>query len=154
MKKIIRLTESDLVRIVKRVINEKEEESQNMLPDKNWLTIYNGLKTVTDSSGNMPKIITFIDDDGINPTNKKITSLNWGNHSDAGKKKNWGLSMSSDDQELGFSTKDETTSKKYENLTGQKCYKSPSYYSHELPLNYSNPETVISTVKKLVKGMG
>ena len=59
MKRIVRLTERDLTRIVKQVISETEEESQNMLTDKNWLTIYNGLKTVSDSSGNMPKIINF-----------------------------------------------------------------------------------------------
>ena len=148
MRRIIKITQSDLARIVKRVISEKEEESQNMLLDKNWLTIYNGLKSVTDSSGNMPKVINFTYE------GKKITSLNWGNHSDAGKKKKWGLSMSSDDQELGFSTEDETTSKTYEKLTSRKCYKSPKCYTDELPLNYSKPDTVISTVKKLVKGMG
>ena len=148
MKRIVRLTERDLTRIVKQVISETEEESQNMLTDKNWLTIYNGLKTVSDSSGNMPKIINFTYE------GKKITSLNWGNHSEAGKKKKWGLSMGSDDQELGFSTKDEMTSKRYENLSGGKSYYDGKYYSDDLPLNYSNPQTVISTVKKLVKGMG
>lgn len=148
MKRIVRLTESDLARIVRRVISETEEESQNMLPDKNWLTIYSGLKTVSDSSGNMPKI--------INSTyeGKKRTSLNWGSHSEAGKKKKWGLNVSSDDQELGFSTEDEMTSKRYENLSGGKSYYDGKYYSDFLPLNYSNPQTVISTVKKLVKGMG
>lgn len=148
MKRIIRLTESDLARIVKRVISETEEESQNMLPDKNWLTIYNGLKTVSDSSGNMPKIINFTYE------GKKITSLNWGNHSDAGKKKKWGLSMDSNDQELFFATEDEMTSKIYEKLSGGKSYYDGKHYGVDLPLNYSNPQTVISTVKKLVKGIG
>lgn len=148
MKRIVRLTESDLARIVRRVISEKEEESQNMLIDKNWLTIFSGLKSVTDSSGNMPKIIKFTSD------GEKITSLNWGTHSEAGKKKKWGLSMSSDDQELKFSTEDETTSEIYENLMGRTCSKSGPYYTDFLPLNYSNPQIVISTVKKIVKGLG
>jgi hypothetical protein len=31
MKKIVKLTESDLMRIVKRVINEEKEEKDNMI---------------------------------------------------------------------------------------------------------------------------
>ena len=148
MKRIIRLTESDLARIVRRVISETEEESQNMLLDKNWLTISSGLKSVTDSSGNMPKIINFTSD------GEKITSLNWGRHSEAGKKKKWGLSISSDDQELKFTTEDETTSEIYEDLTDRTCSLSGRYYSDFQPLNYSKPNTVISTVKNIIKGLG
>jgi hypothetical protein len=148
MKKIIKLTESDLTRIVRRVISEQKKESEDMTFDKNWVTIYNGLKTVTDSSGNMPKIINFTYE------GKKMQSLNWGTFSEAGKKKKWGLGIDSHDPELVFATKDEMTSKKYESLTGKKCIKTPSYYSYELPLNYSKPDQVISTVKKIIKGMG
>jgi len=148
MKRIVRLTESDLARIVRRVISETEEESQNMLLDKNWLTISSGLKSVTDSSGNMPKIINWTDEEG------NQQSLNWGNKSEAGKKKKWGLSLSTYNHNLEFATEDEATSEIYENLTDRTCSKSGPYYTDELPLNYSIPNTVISTVKKIVKGMG
>jgi hypothetical protein len=37
MKKIIRLTESDLTKIVKRVIKEQDEESKNMVAVQKFL---------------------------------------------------------------------------------------------------------------------
>lgn len=57
MKRIIRLTESDLTRIVKRII---KEEQLNNSSDDNWPIIYSGLKSFTDVSGNNPKIIPYM----------------------------------------------------------------------------------------------
>ena len=144
MKRIIRLTENDLARIVKRVI---KEEQLNNTSDDNWPIIYSGLKSFTDVSGNSPKIIPFIYD------GKKITSLNWGNHSDAGKKKPWGISVSSDDQRLKFGTQDENTADLYKTLTGKSPNFDGKYYTNELTLDYSNPQNVILKVKKIIKGL-
>jgi len=142
MKKIVRLTESDLARIVRRVINEEMESAND-----NWSIIYSGLKSFTDVSGNRPKIIPFMYE------GKKITSLNWGNHSDAGRKKPWGISVSSDDQRLNFGTEYKDTAELYKKLTGKSTYFDGKYYSDDLTLDYSNPQNVISTVKKIITGL-
>jgi len=144
MKRIVRLTESDLARIVKRVI---KEEQLNNSSDDNWPIIYSGLKSFTDVSGNNPKIIPYM------YAGKKITSLNWGNHSEAGKKKPWGISVSSDDQRLKFGTQDEDTADVYESLTGKSPSFDGKYYTDDLTLDYSNPQNVISKVKKIIKGL-
>jgi len=68
MKKIVRLTESDLMRIVRRVINEQtpvKEGRNNPL----WINLVSKLKTLSFQ----PKILTFNDIDGI-----PSQSLNWG----------------------------------------------------------------------------
>jgi hypothetical protein len=72
MKKVIRLTESDLVRLVKRVIKEQEEDEN----DKNWTSIVSSLLSTN------PKQIKMKDGNH---------SLNWGSHSAGGY--DWGLSI-------------------------------------------------------------
>jgi len=142
MKKIVRLTESDLVRIVKRVISEQENNKPSF--DKNWLTILSGLKNF-----NSPKVINFNDD------GKPITSLNWGTHSESGRNKNWGLSISSDNS-LAFQTKDEIQSKVFNTVMRLK----PNFnslsknYSYSGDINFSNPNEVISKIKNIILSLG
>jgi hypothetical protein len=145
MKKIIRLTESDLARIVKRIIIEEEEMTTN----DNWVTIKNRLKLVTDSDGNNPKTIDF------KYKNKPMTTLNWGNKSDQGKRKNWGLGIGSDGN-LVFITSDEIQSKIFENQWGVKTdFNSLSKnYSSKSKIDFSNPSNVISKIKKTILSLG
>jgi hypothetical protein len=65
MKKIVRLTESDLVRLVNKVIKEESKTDRN---NPRWIKLFNVLKGI----GN-PKVLTFKDFDG-----KLSQSLNWG----------------------------------------------------------------------------
>jgi len=62
-KKVVRLTESDLVRIVKKVLSE-----QSGSDNPEWINLSNKLKKI----GN-PKVIRYKSDDGI-----PIETLNWG----------------------------------------------------------------------------
>jgi len=151
MKRIIRLTESDLTRIVKRVIKESEElTAPNLNPtyDGDWKKIYNVLKNVTDTSGNKPKIINFKHD------GKPVTTLNWGSHSDVGKKKNWGLSIGSDDRTISFQTKDENLAKIFNKVTGKTLEK------NDLSGTYSTfnvkwiPSTAVTVITTLIKQLG
>jgi hypothetical protein len=71
MKKIVRLTESDLVRLVKRVVNEQLLPNAANYKGRNnprWIKIFETLKSV----GN-PKILTFMEEGEI-----PGQSLNWG----------------------------------------------------------------------------
>ena len=54
MKKVIRLTESDLVRIVKRVINESKKN-----PHPNKGIVYDGVKITTVSPSGGPVYLTY-----------------------------------------------------------------------------------------------
>jgi hypothetical protein len=65
MKKVVRLTEADLVRIVKRVIKEQGITGRN---NPRWVKLFNVLRNI-----GSPKVLTFKDFDG-NPSQ----SLNWG----------------------------------------------------------------------------
>ena len=65
MKKVIRLTEADLARIVKRVIQEQVTKGRN---NPRWIKLFNVLRNI-----GSPKVLTFKDFDG-NPSQ----SLNWG----------------------------------------------------------------------------
>ena len=65
MKKVVRLTEADLVRIVKRVIKEQGITGRN---NPRWIKLFNVLRNI-----GSPKVLTFKDFDG-NPSQ----SLNWG----------------------------------------------------------------------------
>jgi hypothetical protein len=141
MKKIIRLTETDLARIVKRVVSEQMEMGSG---DQNWLKILSGLKTF-----NNPKVINFKSD------GKPITSLNWGKHSDSGKNKNWGLSVSSDGS-MTFQTSDQIQSKLFENKMGVKNnYNSLSKnYSYNSDMDFSIPQDIISKIKSVITILG
>ena len=144
MKKIIRLNESDLARIVRRVISE---EQVTVPSTDNWPIIFSGLKTFADVTGNAPKIIPFTYE------GQKITSLNWGNHSEAGRKKPWGISISSEDPDLKFGTQDENVANIYKKLTNKSPRFDGKYFTDDLTLDYSNPQSTISTVKKIIKGL-
>ena len=65
MKKVIRLTEADLARIVKRAIKEQVTKGRN---NPRWIKLFNVLRNI-----GSPKVLTFKDFDG-NPSQ----SLNWG----------------------------------------------------------------------------
>ena len=70
MKKIIRLTESDLMRIVKKVISEQTsvKEGRN---NPSWINLVSKLKTLTYS----PKVLTF---NSYDTPPIPSQSLNWG----------------------------------------------------------------------------
>ena len=138
-KKLLETKLGDVKPLVMEELNDKSGD--------NWPIIYSSLKSVTDVSGNSPKIIPFTYD------GKKITSLNWGNHSDTGKKKPWGISVSSDDQRLKFGTQDKNSADVYKTLTTKTPYFDGKYYTNDLTLDYSNPQNVIATVKKIIKGL-
>ena len=143
MKKVIRLTESDLMRIVKRVISEQSLGDKPSF-DKNWLKTLSGLKNF-----NNPKVINF------KYEGEPVTSLNWGIHSDQGRKKNWGLSLSSDNS-LSFQTKDEIQSKVFQTVMGLKPeFNSLSKsYSYNGDVGFSNSSELISKIKKIILSLG
>ena len=107
--------------------------------DENWMKIKKGL-----ISFNNPKVINFSSD------GKPITSLNWGNHSESGRKKKWGISISSDEPEIKFGTKDEETARMYEMETGRQPETSGEYYTDFYKIDYNDPSNVISTLKTLI----
>jgi len=137
MKKIIRLTESDLARLVKRVIIEQERDNEI-----GWNVILKGLANY----GNPKKIIT-----------PEVQSLNWGMLKGSGY--NWGLGIA-DNGSLPFQTTDEIQSKLFLNVIKEFGYNVGSYFKHtyqgktrwgdSIKLDYSNPEKIIKMVKKLV----
>jgi hypothetical protein len=68
MKRIVRLTERDLTRIVKRVLNEQGDATPKDRNNPRWKNLFNTLKNV-----NNPKILTFNSYEGV-----PSQSLNWG----------------------------------------------------------------------------
>lgn len=111
--------------------------------DENWSKIKKGL-----ISFNNPKVINFSSD------GKPITSLNWGNHSEAGRKKKWGISISSENPEIKFGTKDEETARMYKMETGRQPETSGEYYTDFYKIDYNDPSNVISTLKTLITTLG
>ena len=85
MKKVVRLTEADLVRIVKRVIKEQGITGRN---NPRWVKLFNVLRNI-----GSPKVLTFKDFDG-NPSQ----SLNWGTAK--GPNGKYGLSIPSTDSKM------------------------------------------------------
>lgn len=112
--------------------------------DKNWLKTLSGLKNF-----NNPKVINF------KYEGEPVTSLNWGIHSDQGRKKNWGLSLSSDNS-LSFQTKDEIQSKVFQTVMGLKPeFNSLSKsYSYNGDIDFSNSSELISKIKKIILSLG
>ncbi len=88
MKKIVRLTESDLMRIVKRVINEEKEEKDNMIKiPKKFRALRNELGAeatpneikkfwnkyvLPDTMGDTPKLSSFEDGKFVNAKGKSL----------------------------------------------------------------------------------
>jgi len=147
MKRIIRLTESDLTRIVRRVIMEEESlnlDSTGSSVSKNWPSILSGLK-----SFNNPKVINF------KFKGNPMTSLNWGTNSEQGKDKNWGISLSSDNNFV-FLTKDMIQSKVFNSVMGLKpeFNNSNKSYLYTGDMDFSNPSNVISKIKNVILSLG
>jgi hypothetical protein len=57
MKKVVKLTESDLMRIVKRVINESEEKTIKLTMTQRMKLLKSGLKTDYRQSGDLLMIV-------------------------------------------------------------------------------------------------
>jgi hypothetical protein len=88
MKKIVKLTESDLMRIVKRVINEEKEEKDNMIKiPKKFRALRNELGAeatpsdikkfwnkyvLPDTMGDTPKLSSFEDGKFVNAKGKSL----------------------------------------------------------------------------------
>jgi len=81
--------------------------------------------------------------------------LNWGKHSDSGRNKNWGLSVSSDGS-MTFQTSDQIQSKLFENKMGVKNnYNSLSKnYSYMSNMDFSSPQNIISKIKCVITILG
>ena len=109
--------------------------------NQNWLKVLSGLKTF-----NNPKVINFKFE------GKPVTTLNWGTHSEAGKDKNWGLSIGSDG-DISFTTKDEIQSKLFEDAMGVENYynKLNGSYSYMEEIDYSNPQDLVTKIKSIIK---
>ena len=120
------------------------EDKDMMAGDSNWSKILAGLKTY-----NNPKVINF------NYDGKPYTSLNWGTHSEAGKNKNWGFSLTSDGS-VSFQTKEEDQASVFESTMGVETdYNNTSgTYSYFEDMDYSNPTGVITKVKSLITSLG
>ena len=126
---------------VKTLISEEESMMDG---NQNWLKVLSGLRTF-----NNPKVINF------KYEGKPITSLNWGTHSEAGKDKNWGLSIASDG-DISFTTKDEIQSKLFEDAMGVENYynKLNGSYSYMEEIDYSNPQDLVTKIKSIIKVLG
>jgi hypothetical protein len=90
MKKVVRLTEADLTRIIKRVIQEQSnvKEGRN---NPNWINLVSKLKNLTYS----PRVLTFNSYD-VPPIQSQ--SLNWGTAK--GPNGKYGLSIPSTDSKM------------------------------------------------------
>ena len=90
MKKIIRLTESDLARIVKKVINEQTSVKQGR-SNPQWIMLVDKLKNLSYS----PKVLTF---NSYDTPPVPSQSLNWGTaKSSRGK---YGFAIASTDSKM------------------------------------------------------
>ena len=141
MKKIIRLTESDLTRIVKRVIREEEKGltgGGKLTGDEDFSSVIKSLKTF-----NSPKIINF------QWEGKPMTTLNWGKMSERGKDKSWGYAIGTDGHQTFLST-DPREAKLFEMIMKQKTNKNTENYSYVGTLD---PTTAVSKVKELINGL-
>jgi hypothetical protein len=134
MGRIVRLTEQDLARIVKRVIREQEETS-------GWENVKKQLINYES-----PKVINFTYE------GKPTTSLNWGMHSRRGKD-NWGLSISSDDG-IKFQTTDEVQSLLFKSITKNKSMVNyNNRWSTDFDLNYTDSK-IVPMIKNLIDVLG
>jgi hypothetical protein len=163
MKRIIRLTESDLTRIVRRVIQEQETGFPSSLiggggskstggggskstggggsksTGGNAInTFINTLKTF-----NTPKVINYQDN------GEPMTTLNWGKMSDRGKNKSWGYAIGTDGYQVFLST-NPREAKLFEMIMGKKTEKVTENYSYD---GFMDSTTTISKVKELINGL-
>jgi hypothetical protein len=158
MKKIVRLTESDLVRLVKRVINEQDlysmptssiyEPGSGVLTSQalkekkqkdGWIKVRDGLKSYYN-----PNVIS----------SRGVESLNWGTHKSGGY--DWGLSIDNHNT-LPFQTKSKNKSQHFEKVVRSfgldpKIRVSDNWFS-DIELDYSNPQKIIDMVKKILDGL-
>jgi len=156
MKKIIRLTESDLTRIVRRVIQEQETGfpssliggggsksiggggSKSIGGGKDFSSVISSLKTF-----NIPKVINFQDKGEL------MTTLNWGKMSDRGKNKSWGYAIRSDGHQVFLST-NPREAKLFEMIMGKKTEKHTENYSYD---GFMDSTTAVLKVKELINGL-
>jgi hypothetical protein len=138
MKKIVRLTESDLARIVKRVINEEMDAESLTDTGSDFSSVIKSLKTF-----NSPKIINF------QWKGKPMTTLNWGKMSDRGKDKSWGYAIGTDGKQT-FLTTNPKESKLFEKTMGVKTNKYTENYSWDGSID---PTNAVTKVKELINGL-
>ena len=155
----INLTESDLKRIVKKVLKEQTDIEGSLSGALsagavgaskeigNWSDVYDGLKNFES-----PKIINFKDQEG-----NEITSLNWGSHKSK-TNDGWGVSIGSDRlTNITFTTEKKNLSDVFHTVTGIE----PDY--NDLSGTYStlfntllegkNSDEIVKLVKKLINDL-
>jgi hypothetical protein len=172
MKRIIRLTESDLTRIVRRVIQEQETGFPSSLIGGGGSKSIGGGGSKSIGGGgsksiggggsksigggkdfssvisslktfNIPKVINFQDNGEL------MTTLNWGKMSDRGKTKSWGYTIGSDGYQVFLST-NPREAKLFEMIMGKKTEKVTENYSYD---GFMDPTTAVSKVKELINGL-
>lgn len=123
---------------VKPLISEQNSQQKNP-----WTQVEKSLSKI----GN-PKILRF-KYEGV-----PVTSLNWGSHKAPGA--DWGLSVSSDKNDLIFVTKNSEKGKLFEKITGKKLeYNnlSKNWSSYDYKLDYNNPTKVTTLVSQLINSL-
>ncbi len=135
MKKVIRLTEDDLTRLVSKVLIEQELQKGRKNP--RWINFFNKLKVV----GN-PKVLTFTDFDKI-----ENQSLNWG----TAKNKNarYGLGIISTKENISFVGDDKNLIQEILNWWSKMGYKTDRY--NYVYINFDNADKVASDLQRFFK---
>jgi hypothetical protein len=135
MKKVIRLTESDLIRLVKRVISEQNKTDRN---NPRWIKLFSVLKGIGD-----PKILTFKDFDG-NPSQ----SLNWGTAKQRGA--NYALSIDDSKEELYLFSDNKNLEPKLHQWWAEKGYEIDKY-GKSVKINFDNINKIASDLQSFLK---
>jgi hypothetical protein len=135
MKKIIRLTESDLTRLVKRVIEEQSKMDRN---NPRWIKLFNVLKGI-----GAPKILTFEDFDG-NPSQ----SLNWGTAKQVGG--NYAMGIGDSKEELYLFSDNKNLEPKLHQWWAEKGY-TIDKYEKRVKINFDNVDKIAVDLQKFIK---
>ena len=137
MKRVIRLSERDLTRIVKRIIKETEMDSEMNKGNSGWKKVFDSLSVYKN-----PKIIKWNDyEEGA------MSSLNWGSHKTGGY--SWGLSIGNDTG-VSFQSKDTDELETFDAITSENSFDVDDNYGGTLRLidvDYNDPNDVNNSIQ-------